>query len=75
MTSLLKGRDLVTTIYWRELKYDNPPDEFLFNVPKETDEEKRKNLMAALSCSEEEAERVQSHLLPSLALSSKATHL
>ena len=75
MTSLLKGRDLVTTVYWKELKYDDPPEEFQFHVPKETDEEKKKNLMAALSCDEEEAEKIQGQLLPALALSSKATHL
>lgn len=74
MTSTIKGGGLFVSKYWGFLGYSNPPEGFLIHNA-ESDEDKKKNLMAALECSEEEAEKIQGHLLPSLEISVDAKHL
>ena len=65
----------MTNRFWKELQYPSPPEEFLMFSPNETDEDKKKKLMVALDCNEEEADKIQAHLLPPLPLSSDASHL
>jgi hypothetical protein len=74
LTSTIKGSGLFVSKYWSVMGYSSPPAEFLVHSV-ENDEEKKKNLVAALSCTEEEAVRIQNQLLPSLEIPNDAKHL
>mmetsp|Transcript_27409 Transcript_27409/g.38132 ORF Transcript_27409/g.38132 Transcript_27409/m.38132 type:complete len:438 (-) Transcript_27409:815-2128(-) len=64
VTSMMKGGDLMTPKTWQNLGYPKPPEEFLVHSGEVNEQEKKKNLMAALECSEEDAEKIQNQLLP-----------
>ena len=61
---MMKGKDLFATKAWQSLGYPGPPQEFLIQTGEKNDEEKKKNLIAAFQCTEEEAEKIQNQMLP-----------
>jgi len=64
-TSILKGGDLFVKSTWTNLNFKGVEDkEGQGTEGEDKDGEKRKNLMSALGCGEEEAQEVQNKLLP-----------
>ena len=78
VTSSLKGSELFVPKTWRMLGFDGPPtsNERPSQAPEsESESDRKKNLMAALKCDEEEVEKIQAQLLPLRNLPADANHL